>query len=74
MVAGATCAIGVDVGGTKIEAILLDGAGHERWRERIASPRGDYDASLQAIAGIVNRARKPPAARTAPSASVHRAT
>jgi fructokinase len=58
MVAGATCAIGVDVGGTKIEAILLDGAGHERWRERIASPRGDYDASLQAIAVIVNRARQ----------------
>jgi len=57
MVAGASCAIGVDVGGTKIEAILLDAGGHERWRERIASPRGDYDASLQAIAALVERAR-----------------
>ena len=55
---GAPCAIGVDVGGTKIEAILLDARGQERWRERVASPRGDYDASLQAISGIVNRARQ----------------
>ena len=59
MSTGASCAIGVDVGGTKIEAIVLDAGGHERWRERVASPRGDYDASLQAIAGIVNRARQP---------------
>jgi len=58
MVSGAACAIGVDVGGTKIEAILLDPAGHERWRERIASPRGDYDASLRAIASLVARAQQ----------------
>jgi fructokinase len=55
---GAPCAIGVDVGGTKIEAIVLDAAGHERWRERVASPRGDYDASLQAIAALVSRAKQ----------------
>jgi fructokinase len=55
---GAPCAIGVDFGGTKIEAILLDVAGNERWRERVPSPRGDYDASLQAIAGLVGRARQ----------------
>lgn len=58
MVNGASCAIGVDVGGTKIEAILLDGAGHERWRERVASPRGNYDESLQVIAALVGRARQ----------------
>jgi len=58
MVSGASCAIGVDVGGTKIEAILLDAAGHERWRERVASPRGSYDESLQAIVGLVARARQ----------------
>ena len=58
MSTGASCAIGVDVGGTKIEAIVLDAGGHERWRERVASPRGDYDASLQAIVGIVERARQ----------------
>ena len=58
MVDGASCAIGVDVGGTKIEAILLDATGHERWRERVASPRGSYDESLQAIAGVVARAKQ----------------
>ena len=26
--------------------------GRERWRERVASPRGSYDESLQAIAGV----------------------
>ena len=55
---GAPCAIGVDVGGTKIEAMVLDGGGHEGWRVRVTWPRGDYDASLQAIVGIVNRARQ----------------
>jgi fructokinase len=58
------CAIGVDVGGTKIEAIVLDQAGHELWRERIASPRGDYDESLRAIAELVGRAKQ--AAQGAP--------
>ncbi|HEY6510733.1 MAG TPA: ROK family protein [Burkholderiaceae bacterium] len=61
---GAGGAIGVDLGGTKIEAILLDAAGRERWRERIATPRGDYEASLQAIAALVARARQ--AAGSAP--------
>ena len=51
-------AIGVDLGGTKIEALLLDGAGAERWRERIATPQGDYDATLAAIAGLVQRAER----------------
>src|SRR5215471_16613914 len=55
---GAPYAIGVDLGGTKIEAILLDAAGRERWRERVASPRGDYDAALQAIAALVARAKQ----------------
>ena len=64
MTTGSTCAIGVDLGGTKIEAILLDAGGRERWRERIASPRGDYDASLRAIATLVERGKQ--AARGAP--------
>jgi fructokinase len=48
--------IGVDLGGTKIEALLLDADGHERWRERVGTPQGDYDATLAAIAGLVERA------------------
>jgi fructokinase len=51
-------AIGIDVGGTKIEAIVLEPAGHERWRERVATPHGDYPAALQAIGALVQRARQ----------------
>ena len=41
--------IGVDLGGTKIEAIALDAAGGELLRRRIATPRGDYEATIRAI-------------------------
>lgn len=45
--------IGIDVGGTKIEGIALDGDGREVGRTRVATPRGDYDATLRAIASVV---------------------
>ena len=45
--------IGVDLGGTKIEAIALEGA-REVFRKRVATPRGDYDATLAAVAALVN--------------------
>src|SRR2546429_5804977 len=44
--------IGIDLGGTKIEAIALSPAGHEITRLRVTTPR-DYAASLDAIAGLV---------------------
>jgi predicted NBD/HSP70 family sugar kinase len=47
--------IGVDLGGTKIEAIALDG-GREVFRRRIATPRGDYAATLLAIRSLVDEA------------------
>ena len=50
-------ALGIDLGGTKIEAVLLDAAGHEAWRRRIATPQQDYRETLQAIAGLVLQAR-----------------
>ena len=46
--------IGVDLGGTKIEAIALVG-GDIPVRERVPTPRGDYDATIAAIAGLVER-------------------
>lgn len=46
--------IGIDLGGTKIEGVALDRDGHEAGRKRMATPRGDYDATLQAIASIVH--------------------
>jgi len=47
--------MGVDLGGTKIEALVLDGEGRELVRERIPTPSGDYTATLQALAGLVGR-------------------
>ncbi|HSA89547.1 MAG TPA: ROK family protein [Burkholderiales bacterium] len=48
--------IGIDLGGTKIEALALDAAGREIFRKRVASPRGDYAATLQVVKSLVNEA------------------
>jgi fructokinase len=45
--------IGIDLGGSKIEGILLDCDGSIRARERVATPQGDYRAILVAIHGLV---------------------
>ena len=47
--------IGVDLGGTKVEALALGDAGEELLRYRVDTPRGDYDGTLGAIAGLVER-------------------
>jgi fructokinase len=46
-------AIGVDLGGTKIEVVALDAGGHELLRRRRPTPPADYEATLDAIAGLV---------------------
>jgi fructokinase len=46
--------IGIDLGGTKIEAIALGDDGRELFRHRIPTPPGDYQATLRAIAGLVS--------------------
>lgn len=48
--------IGIDLGGTKIEIIVLDEAGAECYRRRISTPRNDYDGTLRAIATLVRDA------------------
>jgi fructokinase len=45
--------LGIDLGGSKIEIIALAGDSRELLRRRIATPQGDYDATLAAIAGLV---------------------
>src|SRR4030081_2351842 len=47
--------IGVDIGGTKIEALALDAAGREVFRKRMPTPRGDYDATISAVKGLVEQ-------------------
>ena len=45
--------IGIDLGGTKIEAVAIDRQGVWRARRRIPTPAGDYPATLRAIADLV---------------------
>lgn len=46
--------IGIDLGGTKIEAVLLEGSDRVVWRERVATP-GDYDRTVARVAELVRR-------------------
>ena len=41
--------IGIDLGGTKIEFVALERDGHEMYRHRVPTPRGDYVATVRAI-------------------------
>ena len=44
--------IGVDLGGTKIEAIAIEGT-TERLRRRVSAPKGDYAATVDAVRELV---------------------
>ncbi len=48
--------IGIDLGGTKIEIIALAADGAELLRRRVATPQGDYPATLAAIGRLVENA------------------
>lgn len=45
--------IGIDLGGTKIEAIALSPAGEELFRKRVPTPPNDYQAGIAAICQLV---------------------
>jgi fructokinase len=47
--------LGIDLGGTKIEGIVLGADGIELCRERITTPQGDYVATLDAVVALVSR-------------------
>ncbi|MES9938761.1 MAG: ROK family protein, partial [Sedimenticola sp.] len=47
--------IGIDLGGTKIEGVAMDEAGVIAARLRADTPSGDYNATLQCIADIVEK-------------------
>lgn len=49
--------IGLDIGGTKIEALAMRPDGSEAARRRMQTPRGDYDATIAAIASLVSALR-----------------
>lgn len=45
--------IGIDLGGTKIEGVLVAADGSEVLRHRIPTPRDDYSGTITAIANVV---------------------
>ncbi len=47
------CRIGIDLGGTKIEAIVIDRNGDELVRQRVSTPQGDYKGTVDAIRDLV---------------------
>jgi fructokinase len=49
---------GIDLGGTKIEIVALGDDGAELLRERVATPRGDYAATVGAIRDLVQAAER----------------
>lgn len=47
---------GLDLGGTKIEAVVLDAKGAIVWRQRLPTPQDDYTAICANIAALVAQA------------------
>lgn len=47
---------GLDLGGTKMEAVLLDDTGEIVWRERRPTPAEDYQAIIETIAALAAQA------------------
>ena len=54
--------IGIDLGGTKIAAVVLDDDGQQIWQQRIDTPSGDYVGTVEAIARLVSHAETATAA------------
>lgn len=50
--------LGIDLGGTKIAAVVLDHDGTVVWERRMPTPRHDYDGTLDAMAGLVGAAEQ----------------
>jgi fructokinase len=46
---------GIDLGGTKTEGTILDVAGHERFRERVATDQSSYEAVLGGVERLYRR-------------------
>jgi fructokinase len=70
--------IGIDLGGTKIEGILLAADGRELTRQRVSTPGGDYRETLFAVRNLVvqleSRAGEPCSVGIGMPGSVSRAT
>lgn len=45
--------IGVDLGGTKIEAVVLNAQGAIVWRDRLPTPQGDYAGTIDTVVRLL---------------------
>jgi fructokinase len=52
---GAPARLGIDLGGTKIAGIVLDRGGRTLAEARSPAPRGDYRATIEAVAALVRQ-------------------
>jgi fructokinase len=50
--------LGIDLGGTKIAAVVLDAAGANVWERRVPTPRDDYEGTVGAMAALVEDAER----------------
>jgi fructokinase len=55
--------LGIDLGGTKTAAIVLDDRGQAVWEHRKPTPRNDYDATIELIAALVADGERAAASR-----------
>jgi fructokinase len=53
-----TIRFGIDLGGTKIELLALEGAGKELFRKRVPTPQGNYAATVETAKSLVLEAEK----------------
>lgn len=50
--------IGIDLGGTKIEGIVMGQGSAILQRERVSTPQGDYEATVAAVVALIHRLEK----------------
>ena len=60
--------IGVDLGGTKIEALVLGDDGTGLIRQRVPTPQGDYQGIVMTIRDLVAAVMTGRGVKTSPSA------
>jgi fructokinase len=55
--------LGIDLGGTKIAAVVLGDGDAVIWEHRVATPRDDYQGTIEAIAAVVDAGDRAAGAR-----------
>jgi len=62
--------IGIDLGGTKIEGVLLNDAGDQAARIRVPTPHGQYPQTVQAVTDLVHELDRVAAQKSAPKPTI----